>query len=285
MTAANGIKPESGGAVAVMLRRCTANVVMALMVLARPSRIYPQPSWLPSRQLLAIAAGIFAAAMLIVMIFIDAAAINAVAHLPRWLISVFDWLTDFGKSGWFLWPIGILFLVLAALPQSLTRMSQLVLAAMMVRLGFLFVAIGAPSLFVTIVKRIIGRGRPLVTGIADPFVFDPFKWSAAYAGLPSGHTTTAVAALIAFGTLWPRARPVFLIYALVIAASRVIVTAHYPSDVLAGAVVGTIGALMVRRWFALRHLGFSVGPDGVLHQYPGPSLKRIKSVARELLAQ
>jgi membrane-associated phospholipid phosphatase len=64
----------------------------------------------------------------------------------------------------------------------------------------------------------------------------------------------------------------------------VVVTAHYPTDVLAGALVGTVGALMVRRYFALRRLGFSVGPDGVPHQYPGPSLKRIKSVARDLLA-
>jgi len=42
--------------------------------------------------------------------------------------------------------------------------------------------------------------------------------------------------------------------------------------------------LLVRRYFALRLLGFSVGPDGALHQFPGPSLRRIKSVARELLA-
>jgi membrane-associated phospholipid phosphatase len=174
---------------------------------------------------------------------------------------------------------------MAALPKSLLpRVAQLVLAAMMVRVGFLFVAIGAPSLFVTIVKRMIGRARPFVTGIADPFVFSPFKWSAAYAGLPSGHATTAFAVLAAFGCLWPRARTALLIYALVIAASRIIVLAHYPTDVLAGALVGVGGVLMVRRYFALRRLAFSAGPDGTLHQLPGPSLRRIKSVARKLLA-
>jgi membrane-associated phospholipid phosphatase len=159
-----------------------------------------------------------------------------------------------------------------------------VLAAVMVRVGFLFVAIGAPSLFVTIVKRMIGRARPLVTGIADPFAFGLFVWSPKYASLPSGHATTAFAALVAFGVLWPRTRPILLVYALLIAASRVVVTAHYPTDVVAGAVVGTIGALMVRRYFALRRLGFSIVPDGSVHALPGPSLKRIKSVARLLLA-
>ena len=44
--------------------------------------------------------------------------------------------------------------------------------------------------------------------------------------------------LVAYGTLWPRGRILLWIYALLIAASRVAVTAHYPSDVLAGALVG-----------------------------------------------
>jgi membrane-associated phospholipid phosphatase len=102
--------------------------------------------------------------------------------------------------------------------------------------------------------------------------------------MPSGHATTAFAVLVAFGSLWPRWRTILLIYALLIAVSRVVVTAHYPTDVAAGALVGVIGAVMVRRYFALRGLGFSVGPDGALRQWPGPSFRRIKSVARELLA-
>jgi undecaprenyl-diphosphatase len=61
-------------------------------------------------------------------------------------------------------------------------------------------------------------------------------------------------------------------------------TAHFPSDVLAGAIAGSIGALMVRRYFALRRLGFSVLPDGTVRAYPGPSFKRIKAVARALLS-
>ena len=283
MTTANGLKSEAGGAAASGLRRCAANVAAALATLVRPARVHPRQVWPLTPQQLALAAALAVAVFLIGMVFIDAAAINAVAHLPRWVIWFFDEITDFGKAGWFLWPLGILFLAGAALLQSLSPLSQRVLAAVMVRIGFLFVAIGAPSLFVTIVKRFIGRARPLVTGIADPYVFDPFKWSAAYAGLPSGHATTAFAVLAAFGSLWPRARTILLIYALLIAASRVAVTAHYPTDVAAGALVGIVGVLMVRRYFALRLLGFSVGLDGTMHQFPGPSLRRIKSVARELL--
>ena len=124
----------------------------------------------------------------------------------------------------------------------------------------------------------------MVGGSLDPFLYNPFVWRASYAGMPSGHATTAFAVLVAFGTLWPRYRTVFLIYALLIAVSRVLVTAHYPSDVLAGALVGIGGAVLVRRYFALRGLGFGIAGDGTIHQYPGPSLRRIKAVARGLLA-
>jgi len=238
---------------------------------------------MPPQQLAIVAAAI-TVVLLFGMIVVDAAVIRSVAHMPRWLIDFFDAITDYGKSGWFLWPLGILFLALAALPLGLSPISQRVLVAVMVRVGFLFVAIGAPGLFVTIVKRIIGRARPGVGGSIDPFLFSPFKWTAAYAGLPSGHATTAFAVMAAFSTLWPRTRAVLLIYALLIAASRIVVTAHYPTDVATGALVGIVGAVMVRRYFALRGLGFTVRADGSLRQLPGPSLKRIKSVARELLA-
>ena len=75
-----------------------------------------------------------------------------------------------------------------------------------------------------------------------------------------------------------------MIYALLILVSRVVLTAHHPSDVLAGFLVGAVGTLMVRHYFALRRLSFAAGPDGHLHVYSSPSLKRIKSVARGLLA-
>jgi len=281
MTAANGF--QQGSAAPTALRRCAVNVAAALAIVTRPAKIHRRRPW-ASPQQLAIAAATIVGVTLICMVLIDAPVTRAVTQLPRWAIWPFDQITDFGKSGWFLWPLGILFLALAALPPKLGRFSQRVLAAIMVRTGFLFTAIAVPGLFDTVIKRMIGRARPLVTGQVDPFAYAPFVWRADYASLPSGHATTAFSVLAAFGCLWPRARTVLLLYALLIAVSRIVVTAHFPSDVIAGAVVGTVGVLLVRHYFALRRLGFSIAPDGTLHQYPGPSLKRIKSVARGLLA-
>jgi membrane-associated phospholipid phosphatase len=280
MTAADDFK--RGGASLAPMRRCVTNIALALTVVMAPAKIHaPRNPELARR--LAIKAGIYFAVFLLCMILIDGPIMRAVGHLPRTVIWPFDQITDLGKSGWFLWPLGLLFLAFAALPAPASKISQAVLAAVMVRVGFVFAAIAVPGLFVTIVKHIIGRARPMVGGHIDPFLFNPFSWPAAYASLPSGHATTAFSVLVAFGSLFPRWRTEILIYTGLIAVSRMVVNAHYPSDVFAGALVGTVGALMVRRYFALRRLGFSVTPDGALHQYPGPSLKRLKAVARERL--
>src|SRR5207342_518367 len=98
-------------------------------------------------------------------------------------------------------------LAIAMLAPALPRWSQQVAASLAVRCGFIFVAVAAPSLLTTVVKRVIGRARPYVGETVDPFLFHPGIWRSEYASLPSGHATTAFAALIAIGALWPRLRP------------------------------------------------------------------------------
>jgi undecaprenyl-diphosphatase len=55
---------------------------------------------------------------------------------------------------------------------------------------------------------------------------------------PSGHTLHAVSFAIMFTYFEPMLLPVVIPFALLIAASRVILGLHYPSDVLVGAVIG-----------------------------------------------
>ena len=78
-----------------------------------------------------------------------------------------------------------------------------------------------PGLFVTIVKRLIGRVRPSDRRAVSPICRG--RGGNEYASLPSGHSTTAFAAAVAIGALWPKARVPMWIYAAVIALSRVII--------------------------------------------------------------
>jgi membrane-associated phospholipid phosphatase len=265
-------------------RRFLANAREWLALLGRePRPAIARPAWrAPARLALGslLALAIIAGSMAL----LDAPMIIAVGSLPEWVNRLFNELTDYGTSGWLLVPIGLVLLTIAAFSPALSHASQLVLVAFTVRLGFVFAAIALPGLFVTVVKRLIGRARPFIGGDADPFVYMPFIWKPEYASLPSGHATNVFAALVAVGLVWPRLRAIMLVYALIIAASRVIVLAHHPSDVIAGAVVGTLGALLVRDWFAARRLGFVIDQNGDVRTLPGPSLRRLKTVARQFAA-
>ena len=259
-----------------------ANVSLAIAALAGRPRL-PAVQGTRARILVVGSATMVLAA--VAMAFADASLAEAAKRLPAWVHAAFAFVTDFGKSGWFLVPTGLVLLVIAAAASpALTLLSRFVLAAIAVRAGFLFAAIAVPSLFATIIKRLIGRARPFVGNEADPFLYLPVSWPAAYASMPSGHAATAFAAAVAVALVWPRLRWPMLVYAVIIAASRVVLDAHYLSDVIVGAFVGSIGALMVRDWFARRRLGFMVDAKGAVHPLPGPSWSRIKRVARSLIA-
>ncbi len=216
------------------------------------------------------------------MAWIDAAATPAVARLPPWLVELFDVITDFGRSGWFLIPLALIVIAAAAFDvPALDRWSRLRLTAIVVRAGFLFVAIGLPGLIGTIAKRLIGRIRPSPLG---PFAYEPLSWRPDYASMPSGHAITAFGVLVAFGAVFPRLRPLLWLYAIAIAISRVVVSAHFPSDVVAGAAFGAIGALIVRDWFAVRRLGFHVASNGQVRALAPLSWMRLKRIARRLFA-
>jgi undecaprenyl-diphosphatase len=261
-------------------RRAMTNLAQWVTALARPRRV--RVAWVPRSSVIGLALG-GALIALLSMFVLDTAASDWARRLPRWFIDVFEHITDFGRSGWFLIPFGIAILVLAAVQSSaLPRMAQGVIAALAVRFAYLFLAIGIPGLLVTIGKRLIGRARPYAGPQDDPFAYIPFGWRPEFASMPSGHATTAVAAAVAIGAVWPRARVALWTYALIIMVSRVIVLAHHPSDVIAAAVVGGCGALMVRHWFAERRLVFDATG---LHAMPGPSLRRIKRVAGRLIGQ
>jgi membrane-associated phospholipid phosphatase len=244
----------------------------------RDRRAHLVPAW----RRLQIQAALAICAVALSMLFLDAPAHEFASQLPAWLIDDAYEITDFGRSGWILVPLGtVIVLITLSASRALEAMSRALLAAVVVRLGFVFIAVGLPGIVITLSKRCIGRVRPSAAG---PFAYEPFSWRPEYASFPSGHATTAFAALVAFGLVFPRIRPVLWLYALLVGASRVIVSAHYPSDVIAGAAFGAFGALLVRDWFAARRLGFLVGPDGAVHPMAGPSPRRIKQVAGALIA-
>jgi len=261
-----------------------ANLRQGFAFIGRKPRAAARPAW---RSLPRIAAATLPGLVLLVltMAFVDVPVIHAVARLPTWVPPIFDHISDYGTADWFVMPAAVALLALAALMRpALAHMARLVAVTLVVRVSFILAAVAIPGLFVTLVKRLIGRERPYVGDTDNPFVYLPFNMRSEYASLPSGHATNAFAAFVAISLIWPRLRGIMLVYALLIAAARVLVSSHHLSDVMAGAAVGAVGALLVRDWFAARRLSFVIEPDGSVRTLPGPSWKRLKAVVLQLLS-
>jgi membrane-associated phospholipid phosphatase len=264
-----GLSAVASNAAAALGNNMVCNLARWSRVLLRPPRA-PIP---PVSKAAIAAAALALAVSVAAMILIDATAVEWARGMTGAVHDVFEQITNAGLSGWWLVPSGAAFLCLAALASpALPLLTRGVLAALAARLAFVFWAVALPGLFTAIVKRLIGRARPYMDVHGDPFTYMPFAWRSEYGSLPSGHSTTVAAAALAIGALWPRIRPLMWLYALTIMFSRVVVLAHHPSDVIAGAVVGAAGAELVRRSFAARRLVFS--PHN-LAVYPGPSLGRV----------
>jgi membrane-associated phospholipid phosphatase len=138
------------------------------------------------------------------------------------------------------WPehlaLGLILLALAYWRRSKKWMQ---IAAAMI------VACALAGAVARVVKISTGRTRPSVQTEA---VWNGPKFSARYNAFPSGHTAIATAF---FGTLalasWRIGVPLLAI-PLLIAFSRMYVSAHYLSDVVCASLIGLLAAYCVARW-------------------------------------
>jgi undecaprenyl-diphosphatase len=105
-------------------------------------------------------------------------------------------------------------------------------------------AMGANALLVNgIIKNTVLRPRPYHrTEQLDILCRPPKDYS-----FPSGHTAISFAAAsYIFADGHPKSGAVALVYAGMVGLSRLYIGVHYPSDVLAGAAIGTACALITK---------------------------------------
>jgi lipid A 4'-phosphatase len=103
--------------------------------------------------------------------------------------------------------------------------------------AFLFLSIAASGIIVDLLKLIFGRPRPKLLFSAGIYDFTwlglrPDHWS-----FPSGHSATITALMTALWLVWPQHVLFYGLVAAIVALSRVVVGAHYLSDIFAGALI------------------------------------------------
>jgi undecaprenyl-diphosphatase len=239
----------------------------------------------PKARLRPLPRGLSIAGVLIAAIVIGLVALEFDASVPGWrktlppgLISDFQIVTRFGKSDWILYPTGI-FLICAFFINwgKLAARHRAFWTRVQVATGFVFASVAGSGLIVTVVKRIIGRGRPVHFADAGIATFHPFS-DASWASFPSGHSTTIASFCTAIAILFPRLTVPAIFIALAVGASRVIVGAHYPSDVIAGLLFGSAFTVFMARWMVINNLAV-FNASRRLHLLPRPSHPKFRTTA------
>lgn len=96
-----------------------------------------------------------------------------------------------------------------------------------------------------LLKLLVRRQRPSELEIYLFRAWSDQPWSTKGLGLPSSHAAVAFAGSITLALLYPRLALPALAVAIGCGFTRVASGAHYPSDVLAGAVVGGLTAVVI----------------------------------------
>jgi len=169
---------------------------------------------------------------------IDLPLAQAVKELPFQMVEFFQYVTVLGEATWSL--IAAALLGLAA--RFLWRRDD-----WMRRSLFVFGAVVASGLITDIIKWLAGRWRPKAYFTDHFYGFDLFGVGYEQTSFPSGHATTIWACGVALAILFPRWRLLWYALAILVSMSRVIIGAHYLSDVLAGAYVAVMTVLVLAR--------------------------------------
>ncbi|HET6423464.1 MAG TPA: phosphatase PAP2 family protein [Planctomycetaceae bacterium] len=161
-------------------------------------------------------------------------------QFPRTIVDLLKNAEAFGHSA----GVGMIVLTVLFLdPQGRTRAINAMLCAI------------TAGMSANVIKLCIGRLRPhqLLTApddLATTFT-GLFRFAAggsAHQSFPSAHTATAIGLAVALSAAYPRGRIWFFVMAALVGMQRVQTSAHFPSDVFAGAATGWIAAQLILAW-------------------------------------
>ena len=102
-----------------------------------------------------------------------------------------------------------------------------------------WICVTVPFILCVIIKITLGRARPDL--FFDQHLFGFYglhlHFERLYESFPSGHTTTVISLLTCALVIWPKCRYVFALMAAIVMITRILLTDHYVSDVLATALL------------------------------------------------
>ena len=153
------------------------------------------------------------------------------------LFDAANWWTEIGRSNWTFIAAGVALVIGLIWKRRRLAGGALLLAA----------TVGASGILTNLVKVLVGRARPKLLAEEGSLAFAPFSVGYDWNSFPSGHATTALAIAGTFWVIDPSRRWLWLALGISVAATRVLLNAHYAGDILAGGVLGWCVAVLLTR--------------------------------------
>jgi membrane-associated phospholipid phosphatase len=192
----------------------------------------------------AITAGITAILYLILFFFFDSS-IDLWVHnnyANTWVFQVGTYISSLARGVYIRLGLALCFILILISDSDIKRRWTRYLLYICIT-GAIAIIIGDG------LKYLLGRYRPIMLFKHNIYGLHFFSSEWALNSTPSGHTVRAFSLLTAVSLLYRRFTVVFISAAVLIGASRVVVTDHYPSDVLFGAFIGMFTAAWTFKYF------------------------------------
>jgi membrane-associated phospholipid phosphatase len=190
----------------------------------------------------------FAVTLLLIVLsyyFVDIPVAIFCKQLDQNIIQVFDWITELGVSTWYLVASLFFFVIFRFYRRNRVYENRAL---------FVFAAIALSGITTIVVKLTVARYRPILFFEKGLYGFDFFHVTYEYNSFPSGHVATIFSLAAAMSIVWPKYRVYFFIVAFAVALSRIILTAHFVSDVIAGALIGSLTVMLLNKYIPDRYL-------------------------------
>lgn len=201
-----------------------------------------------------------------VLYFVNVTCANPILD-PFW-----DSITHLHKIAWIrfgLLPILLIWFVYIYRKEALKPLIAIALAIFL-----------ADSVSYRVIKQLVHRDRPFANAETSTWV--RHVGQAHGSSFPSNHAANCFAVAGVLAWYFRKSRKYFYSFAALVALSRVTLGVHFPSDVLAGAILGIFVAWLIKKcllervaWFRLYHSGaISVGDSPEWRTRTGRQIKR-----------
>ena len=174
---------------------------------------------------------------------------NFIKHFDSfYLKDFFVQITTLGDSKWY---FGICFVVLISLyliqkifPNGFFLNNIAIFKNLNI---FILVSLFFTGIITQIIKHLIGRPRPNHSDGESSINF--LSFNSEFHSFPSGHASTIFLIILAVVVFFPKLKYFLFPFAAIIAFSRVVVGAHFVTDVIGGVVIAFVGLKLTTMFF------------------------------------